>query len=203
MPPLEPMFTTVRRLPIRRLDYGLQTGARASDGIPADDRPVCPDPESPSDAMANARQQPDDAGEPNRIERLCAEQRLRMTGQRRVIARVLSDARDHPDVEEVHRRAHAIDARIALSTVYRTLRLLEEKGILEKHAFAAGRRRYEEVAGEHHDHLIDMATGRVVEFRSEEIEKLQERIAREMGFELIGHKLELYGIPLEARLKSR
>ena len=153
--------------------------------------------------MPSAETEPEASGQPNRIELLCAEQRLRMTGQRRVIARVLSQARDHPDVEEVHRRAHAIDARISLSTVYRTLRLLEEKGILEKHAFAAGRRRYEEVAGEHHDHLIDMSTGGVVEFRSEEIEKLQERIAREMGFELIGHRLELYGVPIKAKPKSR
>ena len=153
--------------------------------------------------MSSASPAPDPHERPNRIEQLCAEQRLRMTGQRRVIARVLSEARDHPDVEEVHRRAHGIDARISLSTVYRTLRLLEEKGILEKHAFAAGRRRYEQVAGEHHDHLIDTTTGRVVEFRSEEIEKLQERIAREMGFKLIGHKLELYGVPVKALSKSR
>lgn len=152
--------------------------------------------------MSSPAAQTDPGDPPNRIELLCAAQRLRMTGQRRVIARVLSEARDHPDVEEVHRRAHGIDARISLSTVYRTLRLLEERGILEKHAFAAGRRRYEEVAGEHHDHLIDTSTGKVVEFRSEEIEKLQERIAREMGFELIGHKLELYGVPLKARTKG-
>ena len=153
--------------------------------------------------MTSAQTKPQAIDGPNRIEQLCAEQRLRMTGQRRVIARVLSEARDHPDVEEVHRRAHVIDARISLSTVYRTLRLLEEKGILAKHAFAAGRRRYEEVAGEHHDHLIDMATGRVVEFRSEEIEKLQERIAREMGFELIGHRLELYGVPIKDKPQGR
>jgi Fur family ferric uptake transcriptional regulator len=137
--------------------------------------------------------------ETSRIERLCEEQRLRMTGQRRVIARVLSEARDHPDVEEVHRRAHAVDQRISLSTVYRTLRLLEEKGILEKHDFGAGRRRYEEVAGEHHDHLIDMASGRVIEFRSEEIERLQERVAREHGYRLIGHRLELYGVPVKPK----
>ena len=158
-------------------------------------------PPTEQDGMSTRSAESDPPERPNRIEQLCAAQRLRMTGQRRVIARVLSEARDHPDVEEVHRRAHVIDARISLSTVYRTLRLLEEKGILEKHAFAAGRRRYEEVAGEHHDHLIDMNTGRVVEFRSEEIEKLQERIAREMGFELIGHKLELYGVPLKVRSK--
>ncbi len=135
--------------------------------------------------------------EPNRIERLCAEHRLRMTGQRRVIARVLSDAHDHPSVEEVHRRASGADPRISLSTVYRTLRLFEEKGILERHDFRAGRGRYEEAPREHHDHLIDIATGRVIEFQSADIEKLQERIARELGFRLVGHRLELYGEPLK------
>ncbi|KAB2846461.1 MAG: transcriptional repressor [Hyphomicrobiaceae bacterium] len=131
---------------------------------------------------------------PSRIELLCAKKGLRLTGQRRVIASVLSDARDHPDVEEVHRRAAKVDKRIALSTVYRTLRLLEKQGILEKHEFGEGRRRYEEVAGEHHDHLIDVHSGRVIEFRSEEIERLQEEIARKLGFRLIGHRLELYGV---------
>ena len=131
---------------------------------------------------------------PSRIELLCAQKGLRLTGQRRVIAGILSDARDHPDVEEVHRRAVRIDKGIALSTVYRTLRLFEKQGILEKHAFGAGRRRYEEVAGEHHDHLIDVHSGRVIEFRSEEIERLQEEIARRLGFRLIGHSLELYGV---------
>src|SRR5512145_3156629 len=130
-----------------------------------------------------------------RIERLCAEKRLRMTGQRRVIARVLSAAKDHPDVEEVHRRAHAVDARISLSTVYRTLRLLETKGILERHDFGAGRGRYEAAARTHHDHLIDLETGRVIEFSNEQIERLQHRVAQELGFELVGHKLELYGVP--------
>lgn len=132
--------------------------------------------------------------EPSRIERLCAKHRLRMTGQRRVIARVLSDAHDHPSVEEVHRRAHGADSRISLSTVYRTLRLFADKGILERHEFRAGRGRYEEATREHHDHLIDIATGGVIEFRSEEIEKLQERIARELGYKLVGHRLELYGV---------
>lgn len=140
--------------------------------------------------------------EPNRIERLCAEHRLRMTGQRKVIARVLSDAHDHPSVEEVHRRASGTDPRISLSTVYRTLRLFEEKGILERHEFRAGRGRYEEAPREHHDHLIDITTGRVMEFTSAEIEKLQERIARELGFRLVGHKLELYGEPLRRQRKS-
>ena len=132
----------------------------------------------------------------NRIARLCAEHGLRMTGQRRTIARVLSDAEDHPNVEEVHARAHRIDARISLSTVYRTVRLLEQKGILARHEFGEGRRRYEEARGEHHDHLIDVDGGQVIEFRSEEIEKLQERVARELGFKLVGHRLELYGVPL-------
>ena len=131
----------------------------------------------------------------SRIERLCASKQLRMTGQRRVIARVLSEAKDHPDVEEVHRRAHAVDARISLSTVYRTLKLFETKGILERHEFGAGRARYEEASRSHHDHLIDVETGRVIEFRNEDIERIQQRVAKELGFELVGHKLELYGVP--------
>lgn len=132
----------------------------------------------------------------NRIAKLCTEHGLRMTGQRRTIARVLSDADDHPNVEEVHARAHRIDRRISLSTVYRTLRLFEQKGILARHAFGEGPRRYEEARREHHDHLIDLEGGQVIEFRSEAIEKLQERIARELGFKLVGHRLELYGVPL-------
>ena len=133
----------------------------------------------------------------NRIEKLCADKRLRMTGQRRVIARVLSDAKDHPDVEEVHRRAHAVDRRISLSTVYRTLRLFETKGILERHDFGAGRGRYEAAARSHHDHLIDLETGRVIEFSNEQIERLQRRVAEELGFKLVGHRLELYGVPVK------
>lgn len=115
-----------------------------------------------------------------------------MTEQRRVIARVLSDASDHPDVEMVYQRASAIDPRISISTVYRTVRLFEEASILERHDFGEGRARYEEVPETHHDHLIDVQTGDVIEFRNEEIEKLQERIARELGFELVDHRLELY-----------
>jgi Fur family transcriptional regulator, ferric uptake regulator len=137
----------------------------------------------------------------SRIERLCADKRLRMTGQRRVIARVLSAAKDHPDVEEVHRRAHAVDARISLSTVYRTLRLFATKGILERHDFGAGRGRYEEADRSHHDHLINIETGQVIEFSNEEIERLQRRVARELGYELIGHKLELYGVPSKRVVK--
>lgn len=139
----------------------------------------------------------------SRIELLCAEKGLRMTGQRRIIARVLADAHDHPDVEEVYRRANAIDDRISLSTVYRTLKLLESKGILEHHEFGHGRRRYEEAGPVHHDHLIDMKTGHVIEFRNDDIEKLQERIARELGYRLVGHRLELYGVALEPAAKPR
>lgn len=133
----------------------------------------------------------------NRIERLCAEHGLRMTGQRRTIARILTEALDHPDVEEVHRRAHKVDARISLSTVYRTLKLFSDKGILERHEFGAGRGRYEQAPHQHHDHLIDVDSGRVIEFRNDAIERIQQRIARELGFRLIGHKLELYGVPLK------
>lgn len=119
-----------------------------------------------------------------------------MTEQRRVIARVLSVAADHPDVEEVHRRAVAIDPDISISTVYRTVKLFEESGIIERHDFRDGRARYETVPDEHHDHLIDLRTGRVIEFRSEEIEALQELIARRLGYRLADHRLELYGVPL-------
>lgn len=139
------------------------------------------------------------AGNPNRIEEQCAGYGLRMTGQRRVIARVLSSANDHPDVEEVHRRAHAIDPKISLSTVYRTIKLLAAKGILERHDFGHGRGRYEEASREHHDHLVDVESGRVIEFSNAAIEELQERIAREHGFKLVGHRLELYGVPLSKK----
>jgi Fur family ferric uptake transcriptional regulator len=138
----------------------------------------------------------------SRIEHLCAERGLRMTGQRRVIARVLSSAKDHPDVEEVYQRANEVDRRISLSTVYRTLKLFAEKGILERHDFGHKRGRYEEAARAHHDHLIDVETGRVIEFRNEAIEALQERIARDLGFKLVGHRLELYGVRTKATKKS-
>ena len=133
----------------------------------------------------------------SRLERLCADQGMRMTGQRRIIAQVLSEAEDHPDVEEVHRRAAARDSRISLSTVYRTVRLFEEKGILERHDFGDGRARYEEAGHGHHDHLINVKTGEVIEFRNEQIERLQESVARELGFRLIGHRLELFGTPVK------
>lgn len=133
----------------------------------------------------------------SKLERLCAERGMRMTGQRRVIASVLSEAGDHPDVEEVHRRAAARDPRISLSTVYRTVRLLEGAGIIERHEFGDGRARYEPVGHGHHDHLINVSTGEVIEFKNEQIERLQENVARELGFRLIGHRLELFGIPLK------
>ena len=117
-----------------------------------------------------------------------------MTGQRRTIARVLSEAEDHPDVEEVYRRASTVDPRISLSTVYRTVRLFENEGILERHAFGDGRARYEPAGHGHHDHLINVKTGEVIEFRNEQIERLQESVARELGFRLIGHRLELFGV---------
>lgn len=126
---------------------------------------------------------------------------MKMTAQRRVIARVLSDAADHPDVEEVHRRAARLDPHISIATVYRTVRLFEEASILERHDFGDGRSRYEETPEEHHDHLIDLKSGRVVEFRNPEIEALQEEIARAHGFKLVGHRLELYGVPLEPKKK--
>lgn len=131
------------------------------------------------------------------LEELCAERGMRMTEQRRVIARVLESAEDHPDVEELHRRSAAVDARISISTVYRTVKLFEDAGIIERHDFRDGRSRYETVPEEHHDHLIDLKSGMVIEFRSPEIEALQERIAREYGFRLVDHRLELYGVPLK------
>ena len=134
---------------------------------------------------------------PDRLEKLCLEKGMRMTDQRRVIARVLSAADDHPDVEEVYRRATAIDSNISIATVYRTVRLFEEAGILERHDFRDGRSRYEEVPDVHHDHLIDVKTGKVYEFRNEEIEALQREVARRLGFKLVDHRLELYGVPLD------
>jgi len=131
----------------------------------------------------------------SRVEKLCMEKGLRMTEQRRTIARVLSDAADHPDAEELYRRASSIDPHISIATVYRTVKLFEDAGILERHDFRDGRSRYEEIPESHHDHLIDVQTGKVVEFRNEEIEKLQRRVAEELGFELVDHRLELYGVP--------
>lgn len=134
---------------------------------------------------------------------LCAEKGLRMTDQRRVVAQVLSESDDHPDVEELHRRAHRVDPKISIATVYRTVRLFEEAGILTRHDFGDGRARYEQSPEEHHDHLIDARSGKVIEFQSEEIEKLQEKIARKLGYRLVGHRLELYGVPLESEKSGR
>jgi Fur family ferric uptake transcriptional regulator len=134
---------------------------------------------------------------PSRIELICIQKGMKMTEQRRVVAQVLSEARDHPHVGEVYLRASRLDPRISIATVYRTVRLFEEVGILERHDFGDGRSRYEEATGEHHDHLIDIKSNRVIEFQSEEIEALQEKIAEEYGFELIGHRLELYGVPMD------
>jgi Fur family ferric uptake transcriptional regulator len=132
----------------------------------------------------------------SRLERLCLEKGLKMTEQRRIIARVLSEASDHPDVEAVYRRATDIDPKISIATVYRTVRLFEEAKILERHDFGDGRSRYEEITDEHHDHLIDVDSGRVIEFQNEEIEALQRKIAETLGYRLIDHRLELYAVPL-------
>ncbi len=131
------------------------------------------------------------------IEQQCIAKGMKMTEQRRVIARVLSGAEDHPDVEEVYRRASAVDPRISIATVYRTMRLFEEADIVEKHDFGDGRARYEQVTEDHHDHLINVKTGEVVEFMNKEIERLQEKVARELGYKLVDHRLELYVVPLK------
>lgn len=128
----------------------------------------------------------------SRIEGLCIERGLKMTGQRRVIARVLSDAEDHPDVEELYRRATTLDSRISVATVYRTVRLLEEKGILERRDFGGGRARYEATEHGHHYHLIDIETGRVIEFEDAEHEQLMRQIATRLGFDLVSHRMELF-----------
>jgi Fur family ferric uptake transcriptional regulator len=130
----------------------------------------------------------------SRLEELCAEKGLKMTEQRRIIARVLSDSADHPDVEQVYRRATEIDPRISIATVYRTVRLFEEANILARHDFGDGRSRYEEMPSAHHDHLIDLQSGHVIEFRNDEIEKLQHFVAEQLGYDLVGHRLELYAI---------
>jgi Fur family transcriptional regulator, ferric uptake regulator len=133
------------------------------------------------------------------LESLCEEKGMRMTEQRRVIARVLENALDHPDVEELHRRAASVDSGISISTVYRTVKLFEDLDIIERHDFKDGRSRYEAMPDAHHDHLIDLKSGRVIEFADPRIEKLQEEIARELGFKLVDHRLELYAIPLNKK----
>lgn len=131
------------------------------------------------------------------IEAICAQKGMRMTEQRRVIARVVAEADDHPDVEELYRRASAVDARISISTVYRTVKLFEDAGIIARLEFRDGRSRYEPIPDEHHDHLIDLRTGKIIEFRDEEIEALQAAIAKRLGYRLVDHRLELYAVPLE------
>ena len=131
------------------------------------------------------------------LEALCAERGLRITEQRRIIARVLSESEDHPDVEQLHRRASAIDPKISIATVYRTVRLFEDAGILDRHDFGDGRARYEATPEAHHDHLIDVETGRVVEFVDPELEALQRQIAEKLGFRLVDHRMELYGVRLD------
>ena len=137
------------------------------------------------------------------LEKRCTEKGLRMTGQRRVIAKVLEEAQDHPDVEDLYARASMIDSNISIATVYRTVKLLEETGMLERHEFRDGRARYEIVPENHHDHLIDLKTGNVIEFANEEIERLQEKIAKELGYRLVDHRLELYGIPLKKKSRKK
>ncbi len=132
------------------------------------------------------------------LEELCVAKGMRMTEQRRIIARVLQTSKDHPDTEEVYRRSSAIDDKISISTVYRTVKLFEDAGIIERHEFGDGRSRYETVPEEHHDHLIDLKTGKVIEFKNEEIEALQDAIAEKLGYRLVDHRLELYGVPLKS-----
>ena len=136
---------------------------------------------------------------PSRLEKRCVERGLKMTEQRRVIARVLSDSSDHPDVEQLYRRVTAIDPRISIATVYRTVRLFEEADILEKHDFRDGRARYEEAPEEHHDHLIDVQSGKVIEFTDPQIEELQRLIAARLGYKLVDHRLELYAVPIAGK----
>ena len=141
--------------------------------------------------------------EKKNIEALCAAKGMRMTEQRRVIARVLAESDDHPDVEELYRRCIKVDDRISISTVYRTMRLFEDAGIIERHDFRDGRARYETSPDIHHDHLINLRSGEVIEFQSEEIERLQTEVARKLGYKLVDHRLELYGVPLNDEKTKR
>lgn len=135
----------------------------------------------------------------SRVEEKCLDSGMRMTDQRRTIARVLSESDDHPDVEQLYQRASAIDDKISIATVYRTVRMFEEAGILERHDFGDGRARYEEASERHHDHLIDVQTGEVIEFRNERIEELQREVAKELGYNLVDHRLELFGVRLDRK----
>lgn len=133
----------------------------------------------------------------SRLERLCEDKGLKMTEQRRVVARVLSDSKDHPDVETVYQRASEIDDRISIATVYRTIRLFEEASIIERLDFGTGRARYEEIPEKHHDHLVDMRSGKIIEFECKDIETYQKAVAKKHGYELVGHRLELYCLPMD------
>ncbi len=139
----------------------------------------------------------------NRIEKACMDKGLRMTEQRRVIARVVAEAYDHPDAEELYRRAVAVDPHISIATVYRTVKLFEDAGIIARLDFGEGRARYETVPEEHHDHLIDLRTGKVIEFRDEEIERLQQAMAERLGYRLVDHRLELFGVPMDETPKKK
>ena len=136
------------------------------------------------------------------LERLCIERGMKMTEQRRIIARVLSDADDHPDVEDLYQRSVKLDPKISIATVYRTVRLFEEAGLLDRHDFGDGRSRYEQASDDHHDHLVDVQSGAIVEFHDEEVEELQRQIAARLGYSLIGHRMELYGVELKDVLKK-
>jgi len=139
---------------------------------------------------------------PSILEKKCVEKGLKMTEQRRIIARVLSDSTDHPDVEALFKRATKIDPNISIATVYRTVKLFEDAQIIERHDFGDGRARYEEMPAEHHDHLIDLRSGKVIEFFNKEIEALQEKIARDLGYKLVDHRLELFCIPLDEKASA-
>ncbi len=128
------------------------------------------------------------------IEQKCTQKGLRMTAQRRIIARVIESSKDHPDAEELYKRTNKVEKTISLATIYRTLKLFQDNGILERHEFKDGKSRYERLPKEHHDHLIDLETGKVIEFQNEEIEKLQKRIAQRLGYDIIDHRLEIYAV---------
>ena len=133
----------------------------------------------------------------NSIEKICSEKGVRLTDQRKLVAQVMSDAKDHPDVDELHKRVTKIDPKVSVATVYRTVKLFEEAGIIEKHDFKSGKARYEKAPEEHHDHLIDVNSGEIIEFVNEEIEKLQENVAKKLGYKLVDHRLELYGTKIK------
>jgi Fur family ferric uptake transcriptional regulator len=166
-------------------------------------RPISPASPLRYDDVAEHRRDLAVAESRANIEALCAAKGMRMTEQRRVIARVLARSADHPDVEELYRRCAAVDDRISISTLYRTVKLFEDAGIIERHDFREGRARYEQIPDTHHDHLINLRTGDVVEFQSDEIERLQAEIARRLGYRLVDHRLELYAVPLEDKKAER